>query len=70
MPRTSGLSGSSGEAQVKTDRETDRATERPHDRTITDKKGTDKDWELRNECLTFPDAVAAALKTKVKNASQ
>jgi len=34
------------------------------------KKGTDKDWESRSGCMTFPDAVAAALKAKGKDASQ
>merc|ERR1719382_2287998 len=28
------------------------------------KKGTDKDWETRAGCMTYPDAVAAALKAK------
>ena len=28
------------------------------------KKGTDKDWEERSGCMTFPDAVAKALKAK------
>jgi len=28
------------------------------------KKGTDKDWEQRAGCMTFPDAVAARLKAK------
>jgi len=28
------------------------------------KKGTDKDWEERAGCMTYPDAVAAALKAK------
>merc|ERR1719181_1613806 len=28
------------------------------------KKGTDKDWEQRAGCMTFPDAVALALKAK------
>jgi len=32
--------------------------------------GTDKDWEQRAGCMTFPDAVAAALKAKGKDASQ
>merc|ERR1719371_89778 len=27
-------------------------------------KGTDKDWESRAGCMTFPDAVAAAMKKK------
>merc|ERR1712051_484710 len=34
------------------------------------KKGTDKDWEARAGCMTFPDAVAAALKATGKDASQ
>merc|ERR1719183_3131042 len=34
------------------------------------KRGTDKDWEARSGCMTFPDAVAAALKAKGKDASQ
>merc|ERR1712226_1764937 len=28
------------------------------------RNGTDKDWEARAGCMTFPDAVAAALKAK------
>jgi len=28
------------------------------------KKGTDKDWEARSGCMTFPDAVAKVLKGK------
>merc|ERR1711865_984234 len=28
------------------------------------KKGTDKDWEARAGCMTFPDAVAKAAKSK------
>lgn len=28
------------------------------------RKGTDKDWEQRAGCMTFPDAVAKALKAK------
>eukprot|EP00913_Durusdinium_trenchii_P000050 g46.t1 len=28
------------------------------------RKGTDKDWEERSGCMTFPDAVAKALKAK------
>merc|ERR1712099_91634 len=28
------------------------------------KKGTDKDWEARAGCMTYPDAVASALKAK------
>merc|ERR1719183_1482300 len=28
------------------------------------KKGTDKDWEARAGCMTFPDAVAKAVKSK------
>ena len=28
------------------------------------RKGTDKDWEERAGCMTFPDAVAKALKAK------
>merc|ERR1712061_510128 len=34
------------------------------------RKGTDKDWEARAGCMTFPDAVAAALKAKGKDTSQ
>jgi len=34
------------------------------------RKGTDKDWEARAGCMTFPDAVAAALKAKGQDASQ
>merc|ERR1712193_275500 len=41
----------------------------PHIKGAT-KKGTDKDWEERAGCMTFPDAVAAALKAKGKDASQ
>eukprot|EP00439_Symbiodinium_sp_Y106_P079445 s10_g18.t1 len=28
------------------------------------RKGTDKDWEQRSGCMTFPDAVAKAMKAK------
>merc|ERR1712187_843984 len=28
------------------------------------KKGTDKDWEQRAGCMTYPDAVVACLKSK------
>merc|ERR1719299_115245 len=28
------------------------------------RKGTDKDWEKRAGCMTYPDAVAQALKAK------
>merc|ERR1739845_153445 len=34
------------------------------------RKGTDKDWEARAGCMTYPDAVAKALKAKGKDASQ
>ncbi|CAE8676035.1 unnamed protein product [Polarella glacialis] len=34
------------------------------------KKGTDKDWEQRAGCMTFPDAVANALKSKGVDASK
>merc|ERR1712045_474659 len=34
------------------------------------KKGTDKDWEQRAGCMTFPDAVAAVLKSKGIDASK
>lgn len=33
-------------------------------------KGTDKDWEKRSGCMTFPDAVAAALKAKGQDGSK
>eukprot|EP00434_Breviolum_minutum_P008612 symbB.v1.2.007597.t2/scaffold460.1/size201776/4 len=34
------------------------------------RKGTDKDWEQRAGCMTFPDAVAKELKAKGKDATQ
>merc|ERR1711933_345390 len=34
------------------------------------KKGTDKDWEQRAGAMTFPDAVAAVLKSKGIDASK
>eukprot|EP00931_Biecheleriopsis_adriatica_P021807 TRINITY_DN1415_c0_g1_i2.p1 TRINITY_DN1415_c0_g1~~TRINITY_DN1415_c0_g1_i2.p1 ORF type:complete len:570 (-),score=156.81 TRINITY_DN1415_c0_g1_i2:60-1694(-) len=34
------------------------------------KKGTDKDWEQRAGCMTFPDAVAKALKAKGADSSK
>ena len=34
------------------------------------RKGSDKDWEQRAGCMTFPDAVAAALKAKGKDPAQ
>merc|ERR1711972_617711 len=34
------------------------------------KKGTDKDWEERAGCMTYPDAVASALKAKGVDASK
>ncbi|CAK9025184.1 unnamed protein product [Durusdinium trenchii] len=34
------------------------------------RKGTDKDWEQRAGCMTFPDAVAKALKAKGKDSAQ
>eukprot|EP00931_Biecheleriopsis_adriatica_P021806 TRINITY_DN1415_c0_g1_i12.p1 TRINITY_DN1415_c0_g1~~TRINITY_DN1415_c0_g1_i12.p1 ORF type:complete len:570 (-),score=157.40 TRINITY_DN1415_c0_g1_i12:344-1978(-) len=34
------------------------------------KKGTDKDWETRAGCMTFPDAVAKALKAKGADTSK
>jgi len=34
------------------------------------KKGTDKDWEERAGCMTYPDAVAAALKAKGKDTAK
>jgi len=34
------------------------------------KKGTDKDWEQRAGCMTFPDAVAKALKAKGADSSE
>mmetsp|Transcript_92592 Transcript_92592/g.267360 ORF Transcript_92592/g.267360 Transcript_92592/m.267360 type:complete len:551 (-) Transcript_92592:285-1937(-) len=34
------------------------------------KKGTDKDWEQRAGCMTYPDAVAKALKAKGKDPAQ
>merc|ERR1719436_1009307 len=34
------------------------------------KKGTDKDWEQRAGCMTFPDAVAKALKKAGKDPSK
>merc|ERR1712066_850752 len=34
------------------------------------KKGTDKDWEARAGCMTYPDAVASALKAKGVDASK
>jgi isocitrate lyase len=34
------------------------------------KKGTDKDWEARAGCMTFPDAVAKALKAKGVDSSK
>merc|ERR1712137_1034205 len=34
------------------------------------KKGTDKDWEERAGCMTFPDAVAKQLKAKGKDSEQ
>jgi isocitrate lyase len=34
------------------------------------RKGTDKDWEKRAGCMTFPDLVATALKAKGKDAAQ
>merc|ERR1712232_1100901 len=34
------------------------------------KKGTDKDWEARAGCMTFPDAVAKVLKAKGVDASK
>jgi len=34
------------------------------------KKGTDKDWEERAGCMTYPDAVAKALKAKGVDASK
>merc|ERR1712003_609211 len=33
-------------------------------------RGKDKDWESRAGCMTFPDAVAGALKANGKDASQ
>merc|ERR1712127_1124390 len=34
------------------------------------KKGTDKDWETRSGCMTFPDAVAKVLTAKGQDASK
>jgi len=34
------------------------------------RKGTDKDWEQRAGCMTFPQAVSKALKAKGKDSSQ
>merc|ERR1719160_2279673 len=34
------------------------------------RKGTDKDWETRSGCMTFPDAVAKAMKAKGQDATQ
>jgi len=34
------------------------------------KKGTDKDWETRAGCMTYPDAVAQALKAKGKDSDK
>jgi len=34
------------------------------------RKGTDKDWEQRSGCMTFPEAVAKELKAKGKDATQ
>ncbi|CAJ1361605.1 unnamed protein product [Effrenium voratum] len=34
------------------------------------RKGTDKDWEQRAGCMTFPEAVSKALKAKGKDSSQ
>jgi len=34
------------------------------------KKGTDKDWEERAGCMTYPDAVAKVLKAKGKDPTQ
>jgi len=34
------------------------------------RKGTDKDWEQRAGCMTFPEAVAKELKAKGKDAAQ
>jgi len=34
------------------------------------RKGTDKDWETRAGCMTFPQAVAAAMKAKGQDSAQ
>jgi len=34
------------------------------------RKGTDKDWETRSGCMTYPDAVAKAMKAKGQDAAK
>jgi len=34
------------------------------------RKGTDKDWEERSGCMTYPDAIAKAMKAKGQDASK